>query len=827
MILRILLTLLILTYSPGLAQELTQGCTRINRDTIGCDSILSYNGTIKNLVVQDCSDLGMLDENEVQEIGPWSSVNTVTFNCTVEEFPWNFASIFPNIKYINLPNCNLTTLSWQKVYTETLRVLDVSQCPMECSCENQWMRTDGAFERVKEPYTLRKCLVDCDMGSIKLNQTMIIGNKGENVTIHLDIRDRFLNRSIEKPYFEWAYAKNQHNYEEKISLTSAELEITNLSRADIGLIGVRCWHCVNYLTSKVELRVNLPVKVEFVEKTRGDTDLLVVQGYPIENLTLSIAQLQSNQTQLNILDVENDSVYFSSLIVRPEKRSIFYQRTYRIFTKDTAEGDHLSGDLRFEVCTFGSCDSVEKHVSHLGTANLDGIIIKPNYNDIFFVVGTMLLITLLLISVILIYYQKALRSFIREKITSFRKRISWAQELQSRRASHETEETLLRLEERSSLASDYANMTIPFIEMGLIKIHEKIGSGQFGEVYCASWEKTGERSLAVKALKQFDHELEKEARTIFRLDHPNIVKMYGMSRDTKNLLLVFEHMNLGNLKQYLSERKPNPEYVQWPPVLTDGDAKKVCCEYIPWLTPLEVKKISFEIVKGVKYLVEQQVVHRDLAARNILVSGANDRGCRTAADRPPIKVKISDFGMSRRLYSHQDYYTMDHSGAVPVRWLSPEAIVESKFTFSSDIWALGVTMWEIYAYGGTPFDGLSNHEVYNYTMSGVRPRYPLNCPKEMYDLMNECWIHEPKERPTVTQLFANPCFDEVRHLTVQNDDRPASSNVSNGSPAGTSFTFPASESLMPKSGYFGRSSSSQTPLLNAIQQEDVPMLVSA
>lgn len=92
-------------------------------------------------------------------------------------------------------------------------------------------------------------------------------------------------------------------------------------------------------------------------------------------------QMQSNYSETNFVGREKDAIFFSSLVVRMEKRynsncyplpqcfsfsPLFYQKTYRVFTKDAAEGDHLSGDLRFEVCTNGSCDAIEKHVSHLG-----------------------------------------------------------------------------------------------------------------------------------------------------------------------------------------------------------------------------------------------------------------------------------------------------------------------------------------------------------------------------------------------------------------------------------------------------------------------------
>ncbi|CAO4386306.1 unnamed protein product [Caenorhabditis nigoni] len=748
MVLRILLTLLILTYSPGSLS--IQQCSKIGKDTVRCDSLKSFNGSSKTLIISTCEDLSRSDE--IVEFGPWHTVTNVTFDCPIDNFPWEFADMFPNIRYIHFTRCNLTTLAWQSVYTETLKYVDLTHCPIECSCQNQWMRTE-IFEKLKEPLSLRKCLPDCDTGRISINDSMIVGNGGENVTIRVDLKDQYINRTIEKPYFEWAYAKIRHNYEEVISESRAELVITNLTREDMGLIGVKCWHCVNFLTTKVELRVNLPIKVEFVEKTRGDTDFLVVQGYPIENITLAVTRVQSNYTEMNVMDNEQDEVFFSSMIVRPEKRSIFYQRTYRIFTKDIADGDHLSGDLRFEVCTTGNCDAVEKHVSHLGVINgtLDDYFTTASpYKRPIQILVTFIVIIALIITIILCTHY---RMEVRTTIISLRKRMSLAHDLHSRRASHETEETLLRLEERSSLASDYCNMTLMFIDMGKIQIHELVGKGHFGEVYVGSWEQTGPRSVAVKSIRGIDMETEKEARVLQNLEHDNIVRLFGMTMDRGNLLLVFEHMNYGDLKTYLQARSPTASsYLQFPPPLVSD----------------ELKWIIREIAKGVCYLVSQSIVHRDLAARNCLVSGESDMKAPSHLQRPPFKIKISDFGMSRRLYDDSECYTMEHRGALPIRWLPPEAISSHKFTYASDIWALGVTMWEVMSYGKQPFDGLSNLEVSSFTMaglldSGMKPVRPEKCSSEMYRLMTRCWKYDPNERITAEELFLDEIFDKVKN----------------------------------------------------------------
>ncbi|EDV44463.2 uncharacterized protein Dana_GF20371 [Drosophila ananassae] len=94
------------------------------------------------------------------------------------------------------------------------------------------------------------------------------------------------------------------------------------------------------------------------------------------------------------------------------------------------------------------------------------------------------------------------------------------------------------------------------------------------------------------------------------------------------------------------------------------------------------RQLSELLANGCSYLEHKHFVHRDLACKNCLVTETTGA---TGSDRRRT-VKIGDFGLARDIYKSV-YYRKEGEGLLPVRWVSPESLVEGLFTTQSDVWA--------------------------------------------------------------------------------------------------------------------------------------------
>lgn len=260
-----------------------------------------------------------------------------------------------------------------------------------------------------------------------------------------------------------------------------------------------------------------------------------------------------------------------------------------------------------------------------------------------------------------------------------------------------------------------------------ILVNKELGTGEFGVVQQGVWTNDGDRiQVAIKCLSRERMqsnpiEFLKEAAIMHGIDHEHIVRLYGVVLDTNALMLVTELAPLRSLLECLKEPSLRSSF----PVLS-------LCDF------------AIQICDGMQYLETKRLIHRDLAARNILVFSKN-------------KVKISDFGLSRALGVGKDYYQTNFNVnlKLPIAWCAPECISYLRFTSASDVWAYGVTLWEMFSYGFQPWAALTGHQILEAIdePNFQRLEQPDCCPKEYYSLMLKCWQHDPNKRPRFADLL--------------------------------------------------------------------------
>ncbi|CAN0351273.1 unnamed protein product [Lampetra fluviatilis] len=294
-----------------------------------------------------------------------------------------------------------------------------------------------------------------------------------------------------------------------------------------------------------------------------------------------------------------------------------------------------------------------------------------------------------------------------------------------------------------------------------LRVREKLGEGQFGEVLLCEAvglprcvdddddevevreeesDEGGTRGgpqqptlVAVKMLREdasssARSDFLKEIKTMSRLRDAHVVRLVGVCLRDEPLCMLAEYMENGDLHHFLSAHR-------W-----EGQGPG------PTLSVVEVLLMAVQVAAGMSYLASLNFVHRDLASRNCLVGPAHT-------------IKIADFGMSRHLYS-SDYYRIQGRAVLPIRWMAWESVLLGKFTTGSDVWAFGVTLWELLSLcQEQPYGGLTDElvienagELFRDNGRQMYLSQPPACPAPVYDLMLRCWRRESLERPTFPQI---------------------------------------------------------------------------
>ncbi|XP_047215963.1 non-receptor tyrosine-protein kinase TYK2-like [Girardinichthys multiradiatus] len=278
-----------------------------------------------------------------------------------------------------------------------------------------------------------------------------------------------------------------------------------------------------------------------------------------------------------------------------------------------------------------------------------------------------------------------------------------------------------------------------------LKKMRDLGEGHFGKVtlymYDPSNDGTGEL-VAVKALKQETGDAPqgwmKEIEILKSLYHCNIVKYKGLCTEAgrPEVKLIMEYLPLGSLREYLPKNKTSAA---------------------------QCLMFAQQMCQGMEYLHSKRYVHRDLAARNVLVENSG-------------LVKIGDFGLTKYIPEGEVYYRVREDGDSPVYWYAIECLKELKFSFASDIWSFGVTLYEILTrcesrrspptkfieMTGGKEEEMSVIKLIRLLEQNQRLPCPRDCPHEVKLLMDQCWDANPDNRPLFSKLIE--MFESVRRM---------------------------------------------------------------
>ncbi|XP_028325523.1 uncharacterized protein lmtk3 isoform X2 [Gouania willdenowi] len=269
---------------------------------------------------------------------------------------------------------------------------------------------------------------------------------------------------------------------------------------------------------------------------------------------------------------------------------------------------------------------------------------------------------------------------------------------------------------------------------------QEIGNGWFGKVILAevlcdcSSSQAVVKELRVSASPLEQRKFLAESEPYRSLKHPNILQCLGQCSESIPFLLVMEFCQLGDLKRYLRAQRKS-----------DGMTPD-----LPTRDLLTLQRMAFEITSGLLHLHENNYIHSDLALRNCLLTS-------------DLTVRIGDYGLSHNHYK-EDYYLTPDKLWIPLRWIAPELLEEYRGSLivtdqskTSNVWSLGVVIWELFEFGSQPHRHLSDEEVLTFVIRErqitlAQPRLKLSHADYWYEIMQSCWLPQ-SQRPSVAEIF--------------------------------------------------------------------------
>ena len=289
------------------------------------------------------------------------------------------------------------------------------------------------------------------------------------------------------------------------------------------------------------------------------------------------------------------------------------------------------------------------------------------------------------------------------------------------------------------------------------EVRKLIGEGGMANVYLG-YDIILERDVAIKVLRgdlsddeKFVRRFRREAQNASLLNHPNIVQIYDVGEDDGNFYIVMEYINGQTLKQLIKKRGK--------------------------LSVPETIDIVSQLTDGLAHAHDSYIIHRDIKPQNIMIL---DDGM----------VKITDFGIAMALNASD--LTQTNSVMGSVHYLPPEQASGKGSTIKSDIYSLGIMMYEMLA-GTMPFRGETAVEIAMKHLKNpmpsirkVNPSVPqsleniilkatakntknrYNNVRELYDDLKTCLDKSRKDEKRITFKYSESEYDDENTKVMNN-----------------------------------------------------------
>ena len=279
-----------------------------------------------------------------------------------------------------------------------------------------------------------------------------------------------------------------------------------------------------------------------------------------------------------------------------------------------------------------------------------------------------------------------------------------------------------------------------YINSEEIKLKEQIGYGAGGSVYLAIHEPSG-TLLAIKSLNVYDKE--KRQQLLSELSSLNdsiqwneLVQFYGAYYYDGRVRLVLEYMNWGSLRSFMET------------------IKQQCPGQVPLWPEYVIGRWAFQLLKALEFLHKQRhQIHRDMKPENILVNNFGE-------------FKLTDFGISKQL---MNTLNLCKTFVGTLAYMSPERMNSETYTYPSDIWSLGLIIYEM-AMGEFWYPECKTFiEMRETVLNTDPPKLPEDGTfSEGMQNFLAWWLQiEPQHRFSASDLLTHPWIEQ--HVNIESE----------------------------------------------------------